>query len=55
LRREIGRVSANFSIVDGALLKPLDPGRLYAASESALKVDPMYPTLAVSAAVEAGR
>jgi len=49
----IGGVTAIFSIVDGALLKPLayrDPGRLYAASESALKMAPMYPRLPVNAA-----
>ena len=49
----IGGVTTIFSVVDGVLLKPLtykEPGRLYAASESAPKLAPMYPRLPVNAA-----
>ncbi len=49
----IGGVTTIFSIVDGALLKPLaykEPGRLYAAAESALKLASVYPRLPVNAA-----
>jgi putative ABC transport system permease protein len=48
----IGGVTTIFSIVDGVLLKPLaykEPGRLYAAAESAPKMAPMYPRLPVNA------
>jgi len=48
----IGAVTAVFSIVDSVLLKPLaykDPGRLYAASESAPKLARVYPSLPVNA------
>ena len=44
----IGGVTTIFSIVDGVLLKPLaykEPGRLYAAAESAPKLAPVYPRL----------
>ena len=44
----IGAVTTIFSIVDSVLLKPLaykDPGRLYAASESAPKLALVYPSL----------
>src|SRR3977135_2973369 len=49
----IGAVTTIFSVVDGVLLKPLaykEPGRLYAASESAPKLARMYPRLPVNAA-----
>lgn len=49
----IGAVTAIFSIVDGVLLKPLaykDPGRLYAAAESAPQLASTYPRLPVNAA-----
>ncbi len=42
----IAGVTTIFSVVDGALLKPLayrEPGRLYAASESARSFAAMYP------------
>ncbi len=48
----IGAVTTIFSVVNGVLLKPLayaDPGRLYAASESAPKLD-WFPRLPVNAA-----
>jgi putative ABC transport system permease protein len=48
----IGAVTTIFSVVDGVLLKPLaykDPGRLYAAAESAPKLAPMYPRIPVNA------
>jgi predicted permease len=48
----IGAVTTIFSVVDGVLLKPLaykEPGLLYAASESAPKLAPMYPRLPVNA------
>lgn len=49
----IGGVTTIFSVVDGVLLTPLaykEPGLLYAASESAPKLAPMYPRLPVNAA-----
>ncbi len=49
----IGGVTTIFSVVDGVLLQPLaynEPGRLYAVSESAPKLGPMYPRLPVNAA-----
>jgi putative ABC transport system permease protein len=49
----IGGVTTIFSIVDGALLKPLvykEPGRLYAAAESARQVAAKYPRFPVNAA-----
>jgi predicted permease len=49
----IGAVTTIFSIVDGVLLKPLaykEPGRLYAAAESAPQLALMYPRLPVNAA-----
>jgi putative ABC transport system permease protein len=49
----IGAVTAIFSIVDVVLLKPLrykDPGRLYAAAESAPKLLQTYPGLPVNGA-----
>jgi putative ABC transport system permease protein len=48
----IGAVTIIFSIVDTVLLKPLaykDPGRLYAASESAPELARVYPRLPVNA------
>jgi predicted permease len=48
----IGAVTAIFSIVDTILLKPLaykDPGKLYAASESAVKFAAIYPRIPVNA------
>lgn len=48
----IGAVTTIFSVVDGVLLKPLaykEPGRLYAAAESAPKLVQMYPRLPVNA------
>jgi predicted permease len=49
----IGGVTTIFSVVDGALLKPLayrEPGRLYAATESVPQLAAMYPRLPVNAA-----
>lgn len=49
----IGAVTTIFSVVDGVLLKPLayqEPGRLYAASESAPQFASAYPRLPVNAA-----
>lgn len=48
----IGAVTTIFSVVDGVLLKPLaykEPGRLYAAAESAPKMALKYPRLPVNA------
>jgi putative ABC transport system permease protein len=48
----IGAVTTIFSVVDSVLLKPLaynDPGRLYAAAESAPKLAQLYPKLPVNA------
>ena len=48
----IGSVTTIFSVVDGVLLKPLaykEPGRLYAAAESAPKMTLQYPRLPVNA------
>jgi predicted permease len=48
----IGAVTTIFSVVDSVLMKPLaykDPGRLYAASESAPKLARVYPRLPVNA------
>ena len=48
----IGAVTTIFSVVDTVLLKPLaykDPGRLYAAAESAPKLARVYPRLPVNA------
>src|SRR5882724_5428235 len=48
----LGAVTAIFSIVDTVLLKPLaykDPGRLYVASESAVKLAAVYPRIPVNA------
>src|SRR5204863_1349651 len=48
----IGAVTTIFSIVDGALLKPLaykEPGRLYAAAASSPKLAHLYPRLPVNA------
>src|SRR5882724_4978508 len=48
----LGAVTAIFSIVDTVLLKPLaykDPGRLYVASESAVKLAAVYPRFPVNA------
>src|SRR5260370_15226507 len=49
----IGAVTTIFSVVDGVLLKPLayrEPGRLYAAAESAPQLASAYPRLPVNAA-----
>jgi hypothetical protein len=49
----IGAVTTIFSVVHGVLLKPLayaDPGRLYAAAESAPQLAHAYPRLPVNAA-----
>ena len=48
----IGAVTTMFSIVDDVLLKPLvykEPGRLYAAAESAPQLGTTYPRLPVNA------
>ncbi|HWB96900.1 MAG TPA: ABC transporter permease [Bryobacteraceae bacterium] len=48
----IGAVTTIFSVVDGVLRKPLayrEPGRLYAAAESAPKLARAYPRLPVNA------
>ena len=47
----IGAVTTIFSVVEGVLLKPLtykEPGRLFAASESAPQLASMYPRLPVN-------
>jgi putative ABC transport system permease protein len=49
----IGAVTTIFSVVDGVLLKPLtykEPGRLYAAAESAPQLARVYARLPVNAA-----
>jgi predicted permease len=49
----IGVVTTMFTVVEGVLLKPLaykEPGRLYAAAESAQQFGPMHPRLPVNAA-----
>ena len=49
----IGGVTTIFSVVDGAILTPLaykEPGRLFAASESAPQLARTYPRLPVNAA-----
>ncbi|HUD98999.1 MAG TPA: ABC transporter permease [Bryobacteraceae bacterium] len=49
----IGAVTTIFSVVEGVLLKPLtykEPGRLFAAAESAPQLASMYPRLPVNAA-----
>ena len=49
----IGAVTTLFSVVDGVLLKPLaykEPGRLYAAAESAPQLARAYARLPVNAA-----
>ena len=49
----IGAVTTIFSVVEGVLLKPLaykEPGRLFAAAESAPQLSSMHPRLPVNAA-----
>jgi hypothetical protein len=49
----IGAVTTIFSVVEGVLLKPLtykEPGRLFAASESAPQLASMHPRIPVNAA-----
>ena len=49
----IGAVTTIFSVVAGVLLKPLtykEPGRLFAAAESAPQLAAMHPRLPVNAA-----